>query len=443
VLAAGFRLTVPPPHSTPPKEVALVYPRGNAFFQTTIRYGDRPDEPIELDKLGRIGSYTTAEMWKAITPNAEQKLLFELLSRGLKDPSEVVRLQGAYFLSLLRDPRMEPEVARVFAEVRERRLADVPLRNIARAWAVGSFAADDSGPENGAVDLTAEYSTAMGMSAWHEVEGKDGVFPLPRGQGPRGTPAHYLFFRLQSPTRQTVLLTARADAGAKVRFNGRPMENSGSGILLDVQPGSNDILIRGYADGRSVTLRYRGPAAVTATLPEKAGGATLAQRLKEGAGKSEVVPADFLEIDWPREAKKGDAEQGRKLFGSLGCVKCHAITADQAGGGAPSLTDASKRFNVAYLVESILLPSRQVAEQFRTTVIITRQGLTVSGLVVGETAAIVELLQSDTTRKEIRKKDLEERTTTNLSPMPAGLVKKPQELRDLLVYLLSEKPLPP
>ena len=60
-----------------------------------------------------------------------------------------------------------------------------------------------------------------------------------------------------------------------------------------------------------------------------------------------------------------------------------------------------------------------------------------SGLVVGETAAIVELLQSDTTRKEIRKKDIEERTTTNLSPMPAGLVKKPQELRDLLVYLLS------
>ena len=119
VLAAGFRLTVPPPHSTPPKEVALVYPRGNAFFQTTIRYGDRPDEPIELDKLGRIGSYTTAEMWKAITPNAEQKLLFELLSRGLKDPSEVVRLQAAYFLSLLRDPRMEPEVAKVFAEVRE------------------------------------------------------------------------------------------------------------------------------------------------------------------------------------------------------------------------------------------------------------------------------------------------------------------------------------
>ena len=29
------------------------------------------------------------------------------------------------------------------------------------------------------------------------------------------------------------------------------------------------------------------------------------------------------------------------------------------------------------------------------------------------------------------------------SPMPAGLIKKPQELRDLLAYLLGDNPLPP
>jgi putative heme-binding domain-containing protein len=443
VLAAGFRLTVPPPHGAPPKEVPLFYPKGNAFFQTAIRYGDRPDERVELDRLGRVGSYTTAESWKAIAPSAEQKSLFELLSHGLKDESEVVRLQAAYFLSLLRDPRTEPRVAKVYAEVRERRLADVPLRNVVEVWSVGPFAADDSGPESAAVDLTAEYTTAMGKAAWREVEGKDGVFLLPKAEGPRGTPGHYLFFRLQSPARQTVLLTARADLGVKVWFNGRPVDDHAAEIALDVQPGSNDVLVRGDAVGGSLTLRYRGRAGVTATQPEKVGGATLAQRLREGAGKSEAVPAEFLALDWPKEANKGDAEQGRKLFGSLGCAKCHAITADQAGGGAPSLAGAGKRFNVAYLVESVLLPSRQVAEQFRSTVITTRQGVTLSGLVVGETADVVELLLPDATRKQMRKKDVEERKTSDVSPMPAGLVKKPQELRDLLAYLLSEKPLPP
>jgi putative heme-binding domain-containing protein len=443
VLAAGFRLTVPRPHSIPPKEVPLFYPKGNAFFQTAIRYGDRPDERVELDKLGRVGSYTTAEMWKAITPSPGQKELFDLLSRGLKDSSEVVRLQAAYFVSLLRDPRTEVEVARVFAEVRERRLADVPVRNVGKAWAVGPFAADDAGPESGAVDLTTEYTTAMGKVVWRELDGKDGVFTLPKAEGPRGTPLHYLCFRLQSPARQTALLTARSDMGVKVWFNGRPVEDRGSEIPLDVQPGSNDVLIRGPADGKTITLRYRGRTDVTATLPEKSGGATLARRLKEGGGKGEAVPAEFLTTDWTKEAKKGDAAQGRKLFGSLGCAKCHAITADQTGGGAPSLADAGKRFNVAYLVESVLLPSRQVADQFRTTVITTRQGVTLTGLVVGETADAVELLQPDTTRKPVRKKDVEERKTSNLSPMPAGLVKKPDELRDLLAYLLSERPLPP
>ena len=38
--------------------------------------------------------------------------------------------------------------------------------------------------------------------------------------------------------------------------------------------------------------------------------------------------------------------------------------------------------------------------------------------------------------------DIEERMTTATSPMPAGVVKTPAELRDLLAYLLSERPAP-
>ena len=73
----------------------------------------------------------------------------------------------------------------------------------------------------------------------------------------------------------------------------------------------------------------------------------------------------------------------------------------------------------------------------------TKQGLTVTGLVVSETADVVELLQPDATRKQVRKKDVENRTMSSVSPMPGGLVKKPNELRDLLAYLLSDNPLPP
>ncbi|HJT79016.1 MAG TPA: c-type cytochrome, partial [Gemmataceae bacterium] len=59
---------------------------------------------------------------------------------------------------------------------------------------------------------------------------------------------------------------------------------------------------------------------------------------------------EFLAVDWQQEVRRGDTAEGRKLFGTLGCVKCHAITAGQKGGGAPSLTEAGKRFTVPYLV---------------------------------------------------------------------------------------------
>lgn len=40
-------------------------------------------------------------------------------------------------------------------------------------------------------------------------------------------------------------------------------------------------------------------------------------------------------------------------------------------------------------------------------------------------------------------KDIEARKPVASSPMPAGLVKTPAELRDLLTYLTSDHPLPP
>ena len=170
----------------------------------------------------------------------------------------------------------------------------------------------------------------------------------------------------------------------------------------------------------------------------------LAQRLREAAaGGATAVGPEFLNVDWRLAATAGDAARGRKLFGSLGCVKCHAITADQKGGGAPSLAEAGKRFTAAYVVESILLPSKQVADAFRATTLTLADGRVPTGLVVGETADALELLLSDATRMTVKKKEIESRKLSDQSPMPAGLVKTPDELKDLLAYLLSDHPLPP
>jgi putative heme-binding domain-containing protein len=87
-------------------------------------------------------------------------------------------------------------------------------------------------------------------------------------------------------------------------------------------------------------------------------------------------------------------------------------------------------------VESILLPNAKISPLFRATTITTQQGKVFTGLVVSETAEQVELIVQDTTRQKIAKAEIDQRTLQDISPMPAGLVTKPDELRDLLAYLL-------
>ena len=212
-LAAGVRLTVPPGDFTPPESVKLTYPAEGAFFKTKIRYADGE---ADMRSMGRIGSFTIAEYWKAIEPNAEQKELFGLLQKMLDDPADPVRLQAAYYLSLLRDPKTEPAVARVFRSVQEGRLAAAPLHEVGKAWAIGPFADGEKGfqtphpPEQGAVDLAAEYAG----SGWQaDVAGDEGGGrPIHLAAAADGVSA-YVFFRLQSGSRQPVLLLTGSDRG--------------------------------------------------------------------------------------------------------------------------------------------------------------------------------------------------------------------------------------
>jgi hypothetical protein len=94
-------------------------------------------------------------------------------------------------------------------------------------------------------------------------------------------------------------------------------------------------------------------------------------------------------------------------------------------------------------VESVLLPSRQISPVFCATFVEMKSSKTLTDLVVKETAEVIELLLPDATRKEIAKKDIESRKLLELSPTRAGIVKTPEELRDILAYLLSESPQAP
>lgn len=155
------------------------------------------------------------------------------------------------------------------------------------------------------------------------------------------------------------------------------------------------------------------------------------------AATATELPPEYRNKNWAAEAAAGNAVQGRKLFEKLGCVKCHASQPTDAGGGAPSLANAGARFSTVYLAESILVPNKVVSPAFRGTELTLADEDSVVGLVVGETDVQLELLLIDGTRRAFEKGKITQRRIQELSPMPEGLVQPPDQLGDLLSYLIS------
>jgi len=449
VLAVGFRLTLPP--ATKPIDRSLPLSPWSEDGIYRVRYFD---EAVDLRTLGRLGMFTVAEHWKAGKHTDEQEALFALLRERLTDSNDRVRLQAAHFLYLLDDPRSEPMIHEIRKTTERGRVANAPLKSLGRVWGIGPFTDGPRGfstvhpPETGPLDVSTTYQSGDKTLSWRVVK-NDHMFDFTKSFGSSKNSSFYAYCRIETPIAQQMMLLPGSEAGIKIWHNGRlvwthegvrgalPLEDV---VFLDLQPGGNDLLFRvNNVDGScGLYAHYRTANAVSATLPEKIGNAALRDRLKSAGGAAAPVGPEFLAVNWQNAVSHGDAERGRKLFGvdGIGCAKCHAIDGRSAAVGGPSLAGASARFTVPYLVESVLAPSRTVSPVFRATLFVLRDGKTLSGLVLGETSGKIELLLPDATRKTIAVADIEERKLQNLSPMPAGLVKTPEELRDLLAYLL-------
>jgi quinoprotein glucose dehydrogenase len=93
----------------------------------------------------------------------------------------------------------------------------------------------------------------------------------------------------------------------------------------------------------------------------------------------------------------GDAARGRDLFlrkANVECLRCHAVGGTGGIVGPPLDATGLKR-DRPHLLESLLAPSAQFADGYRTTVIVTDDGRTVSGIVKAETDEALTILTGD------------------------------------------------
>ncbi|HEV3343443.1 MAG TPA: HEAT repeat domain-containing protein [Pirellulales bacterium] len=136
-----------------------------------------------------------------------------------------------------------------------------------------------------------------------------------------------------------------------------------------------------------------------------------------------------------------DVGAGRDVF-KKHCAACHRVGGD-GGKIGPDLDGVGLR-GADRLLEDVLDPSRNVDQAFRSTLIQTADGRSVSGLVLREEGAVLVLADSQGKELRVPLAEIEDRALSPLSPMPANVADLVSEndCFDLLAFLLSQRQKP-
>jgi putative heme-binding domain-containing protein len=131
----------------------------------------------------------------------------------------------------------------------------------------------------------------------------------------------------------------------------------------------------------------------------------------------------------------GRKREGRFVFERV-CTSCHRVQ-DFGVNYGPELTQVAGRMNRDQIAESILYPNQEVAPQWLTTNITTRDGQELSGVVSVEDADSVTLKLGGDQVQKVPKSTIVKREALKVSNMPEGLAAglAPQEFVDLIEYL--------
>ncbi|NRB76786.1 MAG: c-type cytochrome [Verrucomicrobiales bacterium] len=163
----------------------------------------------------------------------------------------------------------------------------------------------------------------------------------------------------------------------------------------------------------------------------------------KGPGKNWTVAEAAKHARKDGKAIRGaDFNSGRNLFHAIGCAACHRF--DNLGGDiGPDLTTVGNKFDINYLLESIIEPSKVISDQYGSKIVTMKDGTIHSGLVV-ERGEEVDVYPAAKTTEELKPatlktSDIAKIEETPVSQMPPMMMNglNGDEVRDLIAYLLS------
>jgi putative membrane-bound dehydrogenase-like protein len=136
-------------------------------------------------------------------------------------------------------------------------------------------------------------------------------------------------------------------------------------------------------------------------------------------------------------ALKPNAANGGAIF-KRACASCHRLDREGFGVG-PDLFGIRNQPKETILLH-IVVPEHEIAPGFTAYLVETKDGRTLSGIILSETEESITLRQPLGVEDNILRRDIMSMTQSPLSLMPAGLEQtmSPQEMADLLAYLKGE-----
>jgi putative heme-binding domain-containing protein len=134
-------------------------------------------------------------------------------------------------------------------------------------------------------------------------------------------------------------------------------------------------------------------------------------------------------------------ENGKRTYAAARCVVCHRF-GGEGGATGPDLTQLAGRFNLKDLTEAMTDPSKVISDQYKASIIVTGDGVSITGRIVSEDDEEVTLVvdpENSAKVVTIAKAEIDERQASAVSLMPKDLFQQlnQDEVLDLLAYLLS------
>jgi putative heme-binding domain-containing protein len=132
---------------------------------------------------------------------------------------------------------------------------------------------------------------------------------------------------------------------------------------------------------------------------------------------------------------------GKRMFEVASCISCHKMNgAGQEFG--PDLTKYDPKLKPVDLLQDILEPSFRINEKYYSYTFVLQSGKLVTGLILEENNDTVKVIENPLAKAEpviIPKSDILERTKSNTSLMPKGLLDKltGEEILDLVAYVAA------